>query len=122
MVVTLLGIIIELKDEQPIKAPLPIKFTFLPIVSDGIDTQFANASPPIVVTLSEIIMESVKDEHPAKAKASMEVIFLLMETERSEVQSRKEPCLITVTLFGIIMEVNFEQPLNASFPMAVKFS
>ena len=72
MLVTLLGIVTEVKPEQPKKALLPMLFTLLGIVTEVKALQNQKASSPMLVTLLGIVTE-VKPEQEEKALPPMPV-------------------------------------------------
>ena len=61
IVVTLLGIVIEVREEQSEKTLSPIVVTLLGIVIEVRERQLAKAAPSIVVTLLGIVIE-VREE------------------------------------------------------------
>ena len=75
MLVTLLGIVIEVREEQSAKAPSPMLVTPLGIVIEVREEQAAKAPTPIFVTLLPMLTE-VKEEHSEKAKSPMLVTLL----------------------------------------------
>ena len=66
MLVTLLGIVIEVKEEHPAKAELLMLVTLFGIVREVKEEHPEKALLPIFVTLSGIVTE-VKTEQPEKA-------------------------------------------------------
>ena len=78
MLVILLGIVMEVREEQPLKVP-----------------------PSILVTLFGMVIE-VREEQPLKARFPMFVTLLPMVAEVREEQFEKAPSPIVCTLLGIV--------------------
>ena len=57
MLVTLLGIVTEVKPEQPLKAATPMLVTLLGIVTEVKPEQLQKACNPMLVTLLGIVMD-----------------------------------------------------------------
>ena len=72
MVVTELGMLIEDKPLQPLKAPSSIEVTELPIETVFKPVQFWNAHSQIVVTEFGILMDN-RPLHPRKAQSPIDV-------------------------------------------------
>ena len=98
MLVTLSGIVTDVRPVQPEKAAYPTLVTLSGIVTDVRPVQPEKALFPILVTLSGIVTD-VRPEQPEKAAY---------------------PTL--VTLSGIVTDVRPEQPEKADFPTLVTLS
>ena len=72
MLVTLLGIVIEVREEHLEKAEDPILVTLLGIVTDVKPEQCPNASYPILVTLLGMVMEVKRGGDLPNVSASVE--------------------------------------------------
>ena len=128
MLVTLFGIVMEVREEQSEKALRPILVTLLGIVVFLqpamrvlvavliIALQFSRLS--YVEFLLSTTME-VKEEHPTKAPTTMRSTLFPMVTEVREEQPEKAPSPMLVTLLGIVTEVKEEQPEKALSPIHV---
>ena len=122
MLVTLLGITMEVRPEQPEKAFSPMFVTLLGMVVDWHPTirvleavsimalQFSRESY-IVLPLSTTM--EVREEQPMNAQSPMLVTELGMVMEVREEQSWNDNPPMLVTLLGIMMEVKPEQSLKA---------
>jgi len=95
MLVTLLGMVTEVRPEQPEKAELPMLVTLLEMVMEVRPEQYANAQSPMLVTLLGMVMD-VRLEQSWNALSPM-----------------------LVTLLGMVMDVRLEQSWNALSPMLV---
>ena len=95
MLVTLLGMLMEVKLEQPEKVPYPMLVTPWPRVTE------------------------VKPEHPKKAYDPMLVTLLGMLMEVRLEQPLKAPSPMLVTPWPRVTEVKPEHPLKAYDPMLV---
>ena len=141
MKITLLGIVIDVKDLQPAKASSPMdvtpfgtitspldlapsintlpattnKFSFCFAVNHGV---FINAELPMEVTLLGIVID-VKDQQPAKASSPMDVMLFGIVIDVKDQQPAKALSPMDVMLFGIVIDVKDLQLTNALFPMDV---
>ena len=77
MLVTLLGIVTEVRPVQPEKADAPILVTLLGMVMEVRSEQPKNACSPIVVTLLGMVTE-VRPVQPEKAKCAIPFVPSLM--------------------------------------------
>ena len=105
MLVTLLGIVIEVREEQPLKALFPMLVTLLGMVV------FLHPAISVLVAFSIIALQF--------SRLSKVVLPGSTTIEVREVQPSKARSLMVVTLLGIVMEVREEQPAKASPPMLV---
>ena len=111
---------------HPANAQPPILVTLLGMVMEVNEEQSLNALSPISVTLLGIVME-VKDLQPSKkpvpyvsspsSTSARSVIFSGSTTEVKFSHLENTPPPITVTLLGIVIEVKEEQSANALFPI-----
>ena len=104
MLVTLLGIVKEVKEEQPEKAYFPIPVTSSPMIYS--------------VTCEPNIREILEEDEYALFTIASELIVTEVKLE----QSLKLEGLILVTLLGIITDVKEEQPQKAKSPKLVTLS
>ena len=128
MLVTELGMVTEVREEQPVNAPSPMLVTELGKVVDWhpairvLETvsimalQFSRESY-IVLPLSTTM--EVREEQPQNAPSPILVTELGMVTEVREKQSRNAKSSMFITELGMVMEVREEQPSNADSPMLV---
>ena len=100
MLVTLLGIVTEVKPEQSEKAWPPMLSTLLGIVTEVKPEQFEKAKSPTLVTLLPIVTD-FKPEQLEKALSPMLVTLLGIVTEVKPVQPYKAYLPMLVTLLGI---------------------
>ena len=118
MLVTLLGIVTDVRPEQELKASLPMLVTLLGMVVDWnpairvleafsiMALQFSRESY-IVLPLSTTM--EVREEQPLNAKLPMLVTLLgIVMDVRPEHLKASLPML--VTLLGIVMDFRLEQP------------
>ena len=78
MLVTLLGMVMEVRPEQPENAYIPMLVTLLGMVMEVRPEQYSNARPPMLVTLLGIIVFL----HPEiKVLVAVSIIALQLERE-----------------------------------------
>lgn len=111
IIVTLSGIVMDVKLSHPPKVPSWITVTPLGILKD-VRLQLSKAKSPIEVTLSGIFIE-VKFSQSSKALSPIEVTLLGIFMEDKLLQPLKIPFAIEVTLLGITMELKEEQSSKA---------
>ena len=116
MLVTLLGISIEVNPLQSQRADIPIDVTLLGITTEVKLLQSEKVKSLIVVTLLGIIIEVIFVQ-PVKAASSIVVTLLGMMMEVKLVHE-KAYSPMAVTLFGMIIEVKLLLE-KACAPMAV---
>ena len=128
MLVTEFEIVIDVRDEQPSNALLPMRVTEFEIVIDVRDEQPSNAATPMLVTELGMMV----DWHPAIrvleavsimalqfSRESYIVLPLSTTMEVREEQPWNVYFPLLVTELGMVMEVREEQPPNANIPMLV---
>ena len=105
MLVTLLGIDIEVRPEQPKKALFPILATLLGIIV------FLHPAIKVFVAVSIIALQLSRESY----------IELLSSTiiEVRPLQELNALLPMLITLLGMVTDVSLEQPENASYPMVV---
>ena len=127
MLVTLLGMVIEVSEEQDSKAQFPILITLLGIVSE-VREEPSKAANLILLTLLGIIvfLQPATNALVAVSIIALQLLrlsyfTLLVSTtiEVSEEQEEKAPSLILVTLLGMVSEVSEEQEEKARAPILV---
>ena len=126
MLVTELGMLMDVREEQPLNALSPMLVTELGIVVDWhpairvlvavsiIALQFSRESY-IVLPLSTTM--EVREVQPLNAPLPMLVTELGMVMEVREEHIENAPLPMLVTELGMVMEVREEQLLNASSPI-----
>ena len=118
MLVTLLPIVTEVKEEQFRKAEPPMLVTLLGIVTEVKEEQYAKAAYPILVTLFGIVTE-LKEEQPWKALAPIPITLSPMtysvtcEPNLCDKLESREYCLFTIASELIVTDVKEEQPSKA---------
>ena len=113
MLVTLFGIVIEVREEQPLKASDPMLVTLSPIVTDVKEEQSLKASDPMLVTLSPMIYSvtcepNIWEMLELYTYSLLTIASELIVTEVKEEQLRKAIAPMLVTLLGMVMEVREE--------------
>ena len=128
MEVTLLGIVIEVRSEQPEKEKSPMEVTLLGIVIEVRPEQPEKEESPMEVTLLGIIV----DLHPA-ISSLVDVLIIALQLLRESYtifpfsttievrpeQLEKAELSMDVTLVGMVTEVRPEQDWKAEPPMDV---
>ena len=108
MVVTLLGMVMEVRPEQPKNALLPMLVTLLGIMV------FLHPNMSELFDVLMIALQLLRESYSVLPGSTM------MEVRPEQAPNTLLPML--VTLLGMVMEVRPEQPENASSPMLVTSS
>ena len=105
MLVTVLGRVMEVREEQLLNAPTPMLVTELGMMVDW------HPAIRVLETVSIIALQFSRESYT--------VLPLSTTMEVREVQRLNALCPMLVTELGRVMEVREEQKMNASFPMLV---
>ena len=118
MLVTLLGMVMEVRPEQPSNAHTPMLVTLLGMVMEVRPEQWKNALSPMLVTLLGILVllqpdiSSFVEVSMTALQLLRESYFLLLDSTLMEVrpeQPENKRTPILVTLLGMVTEVRPEQ-------------
>ena len=118
MLVTLLGMVMDFREEQPSKALASMLVTLLGMVMEVKDEQPWKALAPMLVTLLGIVVflqPSMRVLEPVSiialqfSRLSYVVLPLSTIIEAREIQLEKEAFPMLVTLLGMVMEEREEQ-------------
>ena len=113
MLVTLLGMVIEVKPVQPLKAKSPILVTLLGMVIDVKFWQLTKAAPAICSIPAGITYAPLKDG------GRYANTWSLYTGDFKPVQREKAAYPMLVTLLGMVIEVKPVQSEKAAYPMLV---